>query len=116
MSFDRELDIHIRARVALIVIVTAEEERAIQSIKAVCEHAGRGGLRQDRADGFQAVCGWDRPTPSAADAVKAITEIDELTDEAVFVLKDFHEAWSNAGVKRKLKSLAQRSPFAKKTI
>jgi AAA+ superfamily predicted ATPase len=116
MSFDRELDIHIRARVALIVIVTVEEERAVQSVKAVCEHAGRGCLSWDAADGFQAVCGWDRPTPNGADAAKALTAIDELTEEAVFVLKDFHEAWSNAGVKRKLKSLAQRSPFAKKTI
>jgi AAA+ superfamily predicted ATPase len=116
MSFDRELDIHIRARVALMVIVTVEEERAIQSIKAVCEHASRGCLSWDQADGFQTVCGWDRPTPNASDAAKALTAIDELTEEAVFVLKDFHEAWSNAGVKRKLKSLAQRSPFAKKTI
>jgi AAA+ superfamily predicted ATPase len=116
MSFDRELDIHIRARVALIVIVTAEEERAIQTIKAVCEHAGRGCLSWDGADGFQAVCGWDGPVPNATDAGKALTAIDDLKEEAVFVLKDFHEAWSNAAVKRKLKNLAQRSPFAKKTI
>jgi AAA+ superfamily predicted ATPase len=116
MSFDRELDIHIRARVALIVIVTAEEERAIQSIKAVCEHAGRACLSWDAADGFQGICGWDSAIPNAADAPKALTAIDELTQEAVFILKDFHEAWSNATVKRKLRSLAQRSPFAKKTI
>jgi AAA+ superfamily predicted ATPase len=116
MSFDRELDIHIRARVALIVIVTAEEERAVQTIKAVCEHAGRGCLSWDAADGFQAVCGWDGALPNASEAAKALTAIDELTEEAVFVLKDFHESWSNAAVKRKLKSLAQRSPFAKKTL
>src|SRR5262249_29402418 len=99
MSFDRELDIHIRARVALIVIVTAEEERAIQTIKAVCEHAGRGCLSWDAADGFQGVCGWDGPVPNAAEAAKALTAIDELAVEAVFVLKDFHESWSNAAVK-----------------
>jgi AAA+ superfamily predicted ATPase len=102
--------------VALIVIVTAEEERAVQTIKAVCEHAGRGCLSWDAADGFQAVCGWDGALPNASEAAKALTAIDELTEEAVFVLKDFHESWSNAAVKRKLKSLAQRSPFAKKTL
>jgi len=73
-------------------------------------------LSWDSADGFQAVCGWDQPMPNAADASKALTAIDELAEEAVFVLKDFHEAWSNVSVKRKLRSIAQRSPFAKKTI
>ncbi|MBI4928994.1 MAG: AAA family ATPase, partial [Anaerolineae bacterium] len=34
----------------------------------------------------------------------------------VFVLKDFHELWSNAQIKRKLRSLAQRLKFTKKTI
>ncbi len=35
MSFERDLDIYLRARITLIVLVTPEEERALQTVKAV---------------------------------------------------------------------------------
>jgi AAA+ superfamily predicted ATPase len=116
MSFEHELDIHIRARVTLIVIVTAEEERALQTVRSVCERSSRPCLTWDVADGFQALAGGDTALPEAKDAAKALDFIDETTEEALFVLKDFHEAWTNAAVKRKLRSIAQRLKFTKKTI
>ena len=41
MKFDEQLDIYLRARFTLLVLITAEEERAIQSIKTLCERTQR---------------------------------------------------------------------------
>jgi hypothetical protein len=37
MTFEQELDVYLRARFTLLVLVTSEEERALQMIKRVCE-------------------------------------------------------------------------------
>ena len=39
MDFEERLDIYLRARFTLIVLVTLEEERALQVIRSVCERA-----------------------------------------------------------------------------
>ena len=41
MTFDQDLDIYMRARFTLIVLVTPEEQRALQTIKEVCQRANR---------------------------------------------------------------------------
>jgi len=53
MSFEQQLDVYLRARFTLIVLVTPEEERALQTIKAVCERTKRPCLMWDMADNFQ---------------------------------------------------------------
>ncbi len=116
MSFERDLDIYLRARITLIVLVTPEEERALQTVKAVCERSGRPCLTWDVADNFQPLTNVTSPLPSAKDALAALEKIDKAEDEALFVLKDFHESWANAQHKRKLRSVAQRLKFSKKSI
>jgi ATP-dependent 26S proteasome regulatory subunit len=116
MSFERDLDVYLRARVTLILLVTPEEERALQTVKAVCERGNRPCLTWDAADHFQVLCGDKAALPSAKDAASALEKIDQSEAEALFVLKDFHEAWSNAQTKRKLRSVAQRLKFTKKSI
>ena len=37
MAFEQELDIYLRSRFTLMVLVTPEEERALQSVKQVCD-------------------------------------------------------------------------------
>jgi SpoVK/Ycf46/Vps4 family AAA+-type ATPase len=116
MSFERELDVYLRARITLIVLVTPEEERALQTVKAVCERTNRPCLTWDAADNFQALTTVTTTLPSAKDAIAALDKIDKADEEALFVLKDFHEAWSNAQNKRKLRSVVQRLKFTKKSI
>ena len=116
MSFERELDIYLRARITLIVLVTPEEERALQTVKAVCERTNRPCLAWDAADNFQSLTTANASVPSAKDAVAALEKIDKSEEEALFVLKDFHEAWNNAQNKRKLRSVVQRLKFTKKSI
>jgi AAA+ superfamily predicted ATPase len=115
MNFEERLDLYLRARFTLIVLVTPEEERALETVKAVCERTGRPCLTWDVADGFQTLAG-KAPSPSARDPLTALEQVDKVDGEPLFVLKDFHEFWDDARVKRKLRSVAQQLKFTKKSI
>ncbi|HEV3261417.1 MAG TPA: AAA family ATPase [Gemmataceae bacterium] len=116
MGFEHELDVYLRARITLIILVTPEEERALHAIKAVCEKSGRPCFTWDVADRFQPLTGTTATLPAAKDALAALDQVEKANDDALFVLKDFHEAWANTQVKRKLRSVAQRLKFTKKSI
>lgn len=117
MGFEQELDVYLRARFTLVVLVTPEEERALQAVKAVCERGKRVCLTWDMADGFQALTpGGSGPPPVARDPLSALEQVDKTDGDGVYVLKDFHECWANAQIKRKLRGVAQRLKFTKKSI
>jgi hypothetical protein len=115
MSFDAELDIYLRARFTLMVLVTTEEERAVATIKGLCERRKLPCVAWDAADGFQAVWGGTS-VPAARDPISALEQIEKHEGDALFVLKDFHDCWTNAPIKRKLRSVAQRFKYARKTM
>jgi AAA+ superfamily predicted ATPase len=109
MSFTRELDLALRARCTLIVVPTPEEPRLLDAVRA---SGTRRVVVWDAADGFE-----PSPFPSEAeggrgrpirDPLLALDHVLGLTDDAVVVLRDFHEYWGLAAVKRKLRSVAQR--------
>ncbi len=52
MSFQQELDTYLRARFTLIVLVTHEEERAVQAVRTMCEETRRMCMGWDAAEGF----------------------------------------------------------------
>ena len=116
MAFEQELDIYLRSRFTLMVLVTPEEERALQSVKQVCDKAQRPCLSWDVADGFVAVTNWRGTIPTARDPLSALEQVDKADGDGLFVLKDFHDCWSNPQFKRKLRSVAQRLKFSKKSI
>ncbi|HMC88573.1 MAG TPA: AAA family ATPase, partial [Gemmataceae bacterium] len=116
MNFEQQLDVYLRARFTLLVLVTAEEERALHAIKTVCEKTNRPCLTWDLADNFQWLTAVNGSTPTAKEPVPALEQIDKADNDALFVLKDFHECWSNVQTKRKLRSVAQRLKFTKKSI
>ncbi len=118
MKFEEQLDIYLRARFTLLVLVTSEEERAQATIKAVCERTGRRCLAWDAADGFQWVTAAAGSAPVARDPLTALEQIDkaDANANALYILKDFHDAWSNPQIKRKLRSITQRLKFTKKSI
>ncbi|BAU65473.1 AAA ATPase central domain protein [Stanieria sp. NIES-3757] len=122
MAFEQELDIYLRSRFTLMILVTPEEERALQSVKQVCEgfalreRTQRSCLSWDVADGFSAVTNWRGSIPSAKDPLSALEQVDKAEGDSLFVLKDFHDCWTNPQIKRKLRSVAQRLKFSKKSI
>src|SRR5947209_13009039 len=113
---EQELDVYLRARCTLLVLVTPEEERALQAVKAVCERGKRACLSWDVADGFVALTPGGASAPAARDPLSALEQVDRSEGDAVYVLKDFHECWGNAQIKRKLRGVAQRLKFSKKSI
>ncbi|HIG31176.1 MAG TPA: AAA family ATPase, partial [Verrucomicrobiales bacterium] len=116
MTFEKELDLHLRARFTLMLVVTSEEERALEVIKAVCEKAKRPCWTWDVAESFTVLCGAKQEGLTAKDPMTALEQIDRIEENGVFVLKDFPDCWSNPQIKRKLRSVAQRLKFALKSI
>lgn len=109
-----EIRLNLRSRVALIVLVTVEEQRAIQLLDEI---------RFDRDPQSDMVV-WDvaarfsskskRQIPDAADPVNALDKIKALALKEpgrrdLYVLKDFHEFWGkDPRVRRSLRNLAQQ--------
>ncbi|MEA4908636.1 MAG: AAA family ATPase [Chloroflexi bacterium] len=118
MKYDEQLDIYLRSRFTLILLVTQEEERALQTVRVMCEHTQRAAIAWDVADGFQWVTAGSATLPAGRDPLTALEQIEKYDPNAnvVFLLKDFHEAWGNPQIKRKLRSLSQKLKFTKKSI
>jgi AAA+ superfamily predicted ATPase len=114
MSFSEELELHLRARSPLIVVVTPEEERAVVVVKDVCAACSYECLSWDVADGFVALAG--ETSLKANDPKTALQLIDKSDQQAAFILKDFHRLWGNEQIGRQLRSVAQRLKYQKKSI
>ena len=115
MTFAQQLDVYLRARCTLLVLVTPEEDRALQTIKSVCDSPRRSCLSWDVAEGCQALTPG-ASVPAARDPLSALEQIDKADGDVLFVLKDFHDCWGNPQIRRKLRGLAQRLKFSKKSI
>src|SRR5437660_4379582 len=100
MSFEQQLDVYLRARFTLVVLITPEEERALQSIKAVCERTKRPCLMWDMADNFQWLAPPAGSGPSGKEPLAAWGHIDKGGVGGLYVLKDFHDCWNNGKIKR----------------
>lgn len=120
--FENTLDIYLRARFTLIVLVTSEEGRLLQTIKNICERQKRPCLSWDMADGFQPLTPLQFPLPAGRDSLTALEQIERndpvsiSSSEALYVFKDFHEHWDNPQIKRKLRNLGQRLRLSKKSL
>lgn len=116
MTFLKDLDTHIRARHTLLCIVSHEEEAILSEISEVCKKTNRSLYTWDHAEFFQLKIG-DSVAPMAKDAISALNIIEQLPDDSVFALLDFHQCWQGQPrVIRKLRSLAQKFKYNKKTI
>ena len=117
MNFEDQLDVYLRARFPLVVLITTEEERALNTIKTLCERTQRALLGWDSADGFIWLTQNSATPPSAKDPLTALEQIDKYaTPNTVFILKDFHDAWNNPAIRRKLRSVSQHLKFTRKYI
>ncbi|MFC4048558.1 AAA family ATPase [Actinomadura syzygii] len=112
MSVHDDLNLYLRARVPMIVLVTVEERRALEVLDEV--RVGRDArsdlVMWDVARGLTSRDGRSLPTAATPDA--ALDKIAEMARgnpnrKDLYVLKDFHEFWHrNPAVKRKLRNLA----------
>lgn len=118
MKFDEQLDVFLRARFTFILLVTLEERRAVEMIKEVCERTQRLCLTWDMADGFQWLTTSTSAPPAARDPLTALDAIEkqDANSPSLYVLKDFHDAWSNPQIKRKLRNVSQKLRSTRKSI
>jgi AAA+ superfamily predicted ATPase len=116
MTFSAELDIYLRSRFTLLIVVTPEEERLLQTVREVCKRSKRLCLTWDSADGFQFLNQSGGAAPTAKDPLTALEQIDKADGDKLFILKDFHDYWNNPQIKRKLKTSVQKLKYAKKSI
>jgi len=117
-DFARRLNISLRARVTLIVVMTPEEERVISRIREVCEawDPPRQCITWDSVDGYQVVAGNKNFHSSSRDPLAALDELQKTDENAVIVLKDFHEYWNNPQVKRRIRTSSQKFRYNRRSI
>jgi AAA+ superfamily predicted ATPase len=115
VTFEQQLELYLRARCTLLVLLTPEEDRAVRAVLRVCEHLRRACASWDAAEHFQPLTNGT-VVPVARDPLAALEQIDKADGDPLFVLRDFHDCWADVQVKRKLRSLAQRLRFSKKSI
>lgn len=116
MEFFQELEILFKARFSLIFISTSEELRVLEQVKKLCDSRGRALISWDVADGFYCHTDGVENMPPAPSPIAALDQMEKMQCDAIFLLKDFDETWSNTQVKRKLKNVAQRFRKTRKSI
>ena len=117
MDFIKEVDLSLRAKATLILVVSAEEERVTEDLKTLCRTTERNCVEWDIADGFHALTGKTAPT-GGRDPLSVLEQIDKADPQeaALFILHDFHECWDNPNIKRKLRTLAGSLKYTRKSI
>jgi hypothetical protein len=117
-DFSRKLNVSLRARVTLIVVVTPEEERVITQIKNVCDswEPSRQCLAWDSVEGFSVITGNRNFLTQSRDPLLALDDIGKSDENAVIILKDFHEYWNNPQVKRKIRNCSQKFRYNRRSI
>jgi SpoVK/Ycf46/Vps4 family AAA+-type ATPase len=116
VDFQQELEICLRARTPFVYVVSFEERKILDDLKAVCERRKTSLLKWDPADFFQTLTGNETP-PEARDALAALEAIEALQGRAVVLLPDFHHSWNDQPrIIRKLRNLAHALKYTHKTL
>jgi len=117
-DFSRRLNISLRARVTLIVVITPEEERAVSAIREVCESwdPSRQCIAWDCVGGFSVLAGPKTFPGQSRDPLAALDDMVKTGEDAVVILKDFHEYWNNPQVKRRIRNFSQEFRYNRRTI
>ncbi|GIH07154.1 hypothetical protein Rhe02_52210 [Rhizocola hellebori] len=121
MTVGDEIQLYLRARVPLILLVTVEEQRALEIVDQVRRDrdASADLITWDIADRFRSRVG--RQMPDAASPDLALDKIREMADSGkdrpdLYVLKDFHEFWKNPNTKRKVRNLAHDLKYTRSSL
>ena len=138
------LKILINSSTPIIVMETVEEVRAVEAVRAACAElsmavfewtiadglvrSGSGmpavpaGTLQMRINAARHAADPHAPESSqaaiynTADPVQALANMESMTLEAVFILKDFHRHLDNAVVVRRLRDVGQKFSANRRTL
>ncbi len=118
-EFGQELDQLIRARYALVYLVTWEEDRARDLLMRICHHRGKDLYEWSMTDGLRHVAGPSAQTKTVdrlREPLKVLNEILQANTDAVYVLKDFHKCLEAPEVIRHVRDLGFALRRSKKSL
>ena len=117
MEFIKEVDLNLRSKATLILVVSTEEERITDDLKTLCRSTERNCIGWDLAEGFTTLVG-KTAVSGGRDPLSVLEQIDkaDADEAALFILHDYHECWDNPNVKRKLRGLARKLKYTRKSI
>ena len=137
------LKILINSSTPIVVMETVEEVRALSLVRTACSDLGLAVFEWSVADGLvrsgsgagasQAVVqshldkttlaeagskavGYNKAMYNTTDPVQALANLETMTIEAVFVLKDFHRHMDNPVVVRRLRDVGQKFSANRRTL
>lgn len=111
---DIELETLIRARYPLIYVVSWEERRVEEALRAISSNRGKRMLVWTVTNGLvSSPTAKDKQTRSP---MAALDFIESSTDPAVFVLKDFHSFITDTEITRRLRDLTYSLKTSYKTV
>jgi hypothetical protein len=128
------LKVLINSSTPIVVMETVEEVRAVSLVRLACSELNLAIFEWTVADGlvrsaggvaaasvsFQGMRG-DAAAPKTAvynttDPVQALANLETMTLEAVFILKDFHRHMDNPVVVRRLRDVGQKFSANRRTL
>src|SRR6202163_1258708 len=127
------LKVLINSSTPIVVMETVEEVCAMSLVRTACSQLSLPVFEWTIADGLVR-CGSDLATPAlsapgsgvgvapktamynTADPVQALANLETMTIEAVFVLKDFHRHMDNPVVVRRLRDVGQKFSANRRTL
>jgi SpoVK/Ycf46/Vps4 family AAA+-type ATPase len=113
-SIDTELETLIRARYPIIYVVSWEEKRVENAMRAISQARGKKMLQWTVTQGL--VFNPTNRDEATRDPMAALDYVNESRDQAVFLFKDLHPFLSDTTLVRRLRDLADSLRTSYKTI
>lgn len=117
-KFSITLDEHIRAGYQFMYIATSEENRVEQEIKHVAQNLGLTAITWDAYEGFDYENIPEKDRKSFANPVKALEALEGdkpfSKRNHVFIFRDMDDFFADAGVRRRIRSLAEGNRLVSK--
>jgi ATPase family associated with various cellular activities (AAA)/AAA+ lid domain len=122
------LKVLINSSTPIVVMETVEEMRALALVRAACAELNLALFEWTIADGLvrtgsaagaaQSMAGTGQKTAvyNTTDPVQALANMESMTLEAVFVLKDFHRHMDSPVVIRRLRDVGQKFSANRRTL
>lgn len=115
MSGIDEISTLMNSRRRAILAHTFEEERFQEDLKTLVEAKGQEAYAWTITSGLMDIITGEI-TQKIYDPVKIMDFIDKYDKSAVFIIKDFHDIWSNFQAKRRLRDVLERTDNIYKPI
>jgi AAA+ superfamily predicted ATPase len=128
------LKVLINSSTPIVVMETVEEMRALSLVRSACSDLSLAVFEWTIADGLvrsgsvgappqtvaqtygDKTAGHNTSMYNTADPVQALANLEAMTVEAVFVLKDFHRHMDNPVVVRRLRDVGQKFSANRRTL